>query len=139
MASSQLDADLIRAYRAAVYRIDEAFDLTIDDYSEALDAWQRRYDLESSALITACNPAGQRCSSAFNAKANRELENLIVKAGHPYCSTLARDPQNQWPPEAGFLIGGIACADAEALAQAFDQNAWVWSAADAVPRLRLLR
>jgi hypothetical protein len=137
--SSQLDADLIRAYREAVYRIDEAFELRIDRYSAELEAWQHHRGVESSALITAFNPAGRRCSPDFNQQAHRHLKRLILESGRPHCPTVALDPRNDWPPEAGFLIGGLGAVEADALAQAFDQNAWVWAQCDAVPRLRLMR
>jgi hypothetical protein len=137
--SSNLDTDLIQAYRAAVYRIDDRFDLKIDQHSPELKAWLHRHGIESCALITAANPAGRLRSPAFNSQVNGELEALIIEFGHIYCPTVALDPLSQWPPEAGFLIGGIDYADAESLAQRFDQNAWVWSQVDAVPRLRLLR
>lgn len=129
----------MRAYRAAVYRIDDRFDLKIDRYSAELDAWQHQHGLSTSALVTAANPAGRLCSPAFNSKVNGQLKALIIASGTVCCPTLSLDPLNQWPPEAGFLIGGIGYADAESLAQRFDQNAWVWSQADAVPSLRLLR
>jgi hypothetical protein len=48
---------------------------------------------------------------------------------------VGQHPQNGWPGESSFLVMGLSLASAKILAAAFDQNALVWSGADATPRL----
>lgn len=139
LLSTELHPDLISAYQRACYRIAERFDVRIDDYSPDLDCWQQQQSVETSALITAYNPKSQRGSHADNRVATRQLEQWIVETRWPYCPAINLDPQDQWPPEPGFLIGGLDQSQAESLARTFGQNALVWTRSDAVPRLLLLR
>ncbi len=151
MSPSVLDPALIEAYRTAEYRVDAggadgpqgetdpAFVLTIERPSCELAAWHRRHAVECSALVTACNPAGQRLDDWHNRQACRALAAWIARAGLPWRPATGLDPARQWPAEPGFLIAGVQPEPARELGRQFGQNAIVWAAADAVPRLILLR
>jgi len=52
---------------------------------------------------------------------------------------IGQHPANDWDGEASFLVFGLSLNDATTLCTQFEQNAFVWSGADAVPRLILLR
>ena len=52
---------------------------------------------------------------------------------------VGRHPANQWPGEVSYLILGLTLDAAKTLGTRLEQNAIVWSGADAVPRLILLR
>ncbi|NDY95121.1 DUF3293 domain-containing protein [Wenzhouxiangella sp. C33] len=136
---SRLDGALIAAYRAALYRIADRFDLKIDQASPELAAWQLAHKVDCSALLTACNPAGQRVDERVNQSATAALAARIRRAHWPHSPTLGLDPAGRWPAEPGFLVGGLALAPARELGRLFDQNAIVWAGSDAVPRLILLR
>jgi len=136
---SELDQTTIEAYRSARYRIDGRFDLIVDRSSTELGAWHAAHGRSCSALITAYNPGGCICSNLDNQVANRRLADIIGKTGLPFLFTVGLDPEGQWPPEPGFLIAGLERDSAEELGRRFGQNAIVWSGADAVPCLLLLR
>jgi hypothetical protein len=52
---------------------------------------------------------------------------------------IGQHPSNAWAGEESFLCFGISLEAAKALGRRFEQNAIVWSAADAIPQLILLR
>ncbi len=139
MPGSRVDAALIAAYRAACYRVEAGFDLSIDRPSTALAAWQAGHGASSSALITACNPASQARSEQWNRAATRQLEAELLQRELAFSATVALDSQDNWPPEPGFLVAGLAREPAAALGRRLGQNALVFAGAEAVPRLILLR
>lgn len=136
---SRIDGETVDAYRGAQYRVDDGFVLTIDQRSAALATWQAAHGVACSALVTACNPAGQLFEAQHNHLATQALAARIEGASWTSCPATGLDPQGQWPAEPGFLIAGLDLESARALGEAFNQNAIVWSAADAIPRLILLR
>jgi hypothetical protein len=48
-------------------------------------------------------------------------------------------PTGEWRGEPSYLVPGLSRAAAEELGSRFEQNALIWSGADAVPELLLLR
>ncbi len=56
-----------------------------------------------------------------------------------YIEGIGQHPSKQWPGEASYLVFGLELEAAKTLGRALRQNAIVWSDADAVPRLILLR
>ncbi len=146
MKASQLDAALIAAYRNAHYRIEAdpasgeaGFVLPIDRFSQVLSDWQTQHGVDCSALITACNPRGQALDATENERLIFKLKDSLQRAERLFRATTGLDPDQQWPPEPGFLIAGMALAPARECGRAWAQNAIVWSGADAIPRLILLR
>jgi hypothetical protein len=136
---SRVAPELIAAYRAARYRIEDAFDLAIDAPNSALATWQADHGVTCSALITACNPASRPHSERRNQMATRQLEAELCRRKLAFSPALALDTAGNWPAEPGFLVAGLAGEAAVALGRRFGQNAIVWAGVDAVPRLVLLR
>jgi hypothetical protein len=48
-------------------------------------------------------------------------------------------PTGEWRGEPSYLVPGLSREAAEELGRQFEQNALIWSGADAVPELLLLR
>ncbi|MFN2334951.1 MAG: DUF3293 domain-containing protein [Wenzhouxiangellaceae bacterium] len=139
MGPSRIDQDVIAAYRAAEYRVEDGFVLMVDQPSSALAAWQAAKKVSCSALITACNPVGQQVERARNQEATADLRAWLEKQNFSSTPAAGQDPQARWPEEPGFLIAGLALVPARELGRRFDQNAIVWAGSDAIPRLILLR
>ena len=138
---STLNRETIRAYRRAIYRVlaSPPWCMTVDVASAKLLALQRRRGVACSAFITACNPRGVPQAGAMNAKRQRALQADIARMGLAALPGRGDDPGGRWPGEASFLVLGLTLPDARALGQRHAQNAILWAAADAVPRLVLLR
>jgi len=88
------------------------------------------------AIVTACNPAGQRLPPADNTVRHRQLTDLARALGpcHPACN---RDPAGDWPDEPGVLLARIRIEPVDALARRFEQAAVVTGRAGQPACLRL--
>lgn len=141
MLQSVLPADLVRAYRETHYRVLGAtpFVLLIDSPSEELAAEHARRKTKCSAFVTACNPHSEVTDAAANARLHAELGAELRRRDLEYVEGIGQHPSNGWETEPSYLVFGLALPEAEALGRAHRQNAIVWSDADAVPRLILLR
>ena len=60
-------------------------------------------------------------------------------AGHQGWQGLGQHPTNGWSGEVSYLILGLTLEAAKVLGARHEQNAIVWSDADALPQLILLR
>lgn len=136
-----IEPALLQAYRATEYRVlaDPPFVLTIGRRSEMLAALHARHGVDCSAFVTACNPGSCRLDDAHNARRHEALRAHLAAGRHPCIEGLGRHPTNDWPAETSLLVLGITRAAAQTLGEAWQQNAIVWCAADAVPQLVLLR
>ncbi|SOZ99414.1 conserved hypothetical protein [Cupriavidus taiwanensis] len=139
--ASAIDAETVRAYRETHYRVlgDMPMTLRIDQPSARLGALHRALRVDCSAFITAANPFSQRCDDAANARRQQALAQDLNALGLRAIEAAGEHPDNDWPAEPSFLVPGLSLAEARALGQAYQQNAVVWSGADAVPRLVQLR
>ncbi len=138
---SDIDAELIQAYRETDYRVHDAtpFTLRVDDPSVALAAAHKRHRAAISAFITACNPASVCVDDATNQQLHADLGKALARRSLLHLEGIGQHPSNQWPGESGYLVFGLALESAKTLGRDLNQNAIVWSGADAVPRLILLR
>ena len=68
-----------------------------------------------------------------------KLKNVLRARSLRWLEGLGQHPSNQWPGEPSVLILGLSLAAAKVLAEDFEQNAFVWSGAGAMPQLVLLR
>lgn len=127
--------ELNQAYRQAVYRVldDPPFDLRVDCFSARLAAWQCRAGVESSALLTACNPGSQRLSEECNQQRQQALIESLE--GRIFLHTESIDPAGLWPVEQGVLVAGVAPDDARRLAGQWEQLAWLQIGPTATPGL----
>ena len=136
-----MDPATLRAYQETEYRVlgSEGFVLRVGHPSAELLAAHQRHQVACSAFLTACNPWSQPTAAALNAARQAELRAELERRSLLHVPGLGQHPGNGWPGEDSVLVFGLALQAARALAARFDQNALVWSGADAVPELVLLR
>ncbi|WP_336619435.1 DUF3293 domain-containing protein [Ramlibacter sp.] len=113
--------------------------MRIGEFSPDLLVAQERHKSECSAFITACNPYSQVLDGPGNSLRQAELVQELAFRGIAFLEGIGQHPSNAWASEESFLVFGISLEAAKALGRRFEQNAIVWSAADAVPQLILLR
>ena len=134
--------ELVAAYRATEYRVGsgrDAFVLRIDARSEPLARLYGACGASCAAFMTACNPHSRVQAAEANRAAIARLREVLGASACRLIEGAGVDPSGVWPAEASVLALGLGLEDAKALGRRFDQNAIVWAAADAIPRLVLLR
>ena len=115
------------------------FTLKIDCFSPQLQFFLQHHQSHCAALITAFNPYSQMLTPQQNACADRRLLAELSRRQLTYIEGVSSDPQQQWSHEKSYLILNLALNQSKRLAQQFQQNGLVWSDADAIPRLVLVR
>lgn len=140
---------LVQAYRETHYKVFAApgteviaFTLLIDQRCVELNAAQHHHGVDCSAYITACNPYSQSLSPDENALRQGALARELQSRGLAFDEGVGHHPSNGWEGghgEPSFLVYGVDLDASKALARQFEQNAFVFSGTDAVPRLILLR
>lgn len=140
-AVSIIDADTLQAYRATEYRVlgEQPFTLRVGQFNADLLAAHKRHQVDGSAFLTACNPFSRRLDDAANAIRQAALAAELTQRGLAFAPGIGRHPSNDWPGEDSFLVFGPDLEAARALGARFEQNGFIWSSADAVPQLILLR
>jgi hypothetical protein len=143
---SRIHPEKIAAYAATRYGVSwngQDFDLWIGRPSDELRALFARTGTASAMFITAFNPAGSRCPDAENVAANRRLREDLAQLGLPFAEGEGQGQgeagTEPWPAEKSFLVLGIGRDRAMDLGRRYGQDAIVWSDADAVPALLILR
>lgn len=140
-SSTRIAPDTVRAYLETEYHVfgEPAFTLQVGEPSPALLAAHRRWRVQCSALLTACNPLSGMVDEAANVLRQDALGRELSRLGFACLEGVGRHPSNGWPAEPSFLVMGLNLDTARNFGTRFDQNAVVWNAADAVPQLILLR
>jgi len=138
---SVIDAGLIQAFHETHYEVHgaEPFTLRVDEPSAALAAAHGRCRANCSAYITACNPYSESVGAASNAERHADFALELARRSLAHIEGIGQHPSNEWLGEASYLVFGMALEAARTMGRALKQNAIVWSDADAVPRLILLR
>jgi hypothetical protein len=141
LTETVIDKSTLEAYLEADYLIEgqPAFTLRIGTISPELAAAHRAHHVESSAFVSACNPFSQLLDGAANAARHAAMERQLRKSGLACLPGVGQHTANQWPGEASLLVFGIVLEAAKVLGNQWEQNAIIWSGADAMPRLILLR
>lgn len=141
MFESVIDSGLVQAYRETEYKVhgDEPFTLKVEEASPALAAAHKRHGVNCSAYVTAWNPLGVDHEIGVNTQRNAKLFAEIRRRSLVSIEGVGQHPSNEWPGEASFLIFGLTLEAAKTLGTRWEQNAIIWSSADAVPQLILLR
>ena len=141
MSETTIDAAMTQAYRETEYRVhgDEPSILRIGQNCAALAAVHKWHRVDCSAYITACNPYSRRVEDEANAKLHADLGQELRLRSLIAFEGVGQHPSNQWLGEASYLILGLTLEAAKALGNRLEQNAIVWSGADAIPQLILLR
>jgi len=140
-SASIIDPHTVRAYTKTAYRVhgEPGFTLRVGEASAELLAAHARQGVDFSAYLTAWNPFSRKTDDAANAARQAELVDALSRLGLVCMPGLGRHPSNDWPGEDSVLALGLGLDAAKALGQRFEQNAIVWSGADAVPQPILLR
>lgn len=128
---------LAALYRDTDYCVDVApapLVLAVDVRSDGLVELMRTRAIECAALVTACNPHGRVLADADNAARMRRLRAELGEAGFGWLEGKgrARDGSHAEP---SLLVFALDLEAAHALMRRFEQNAFLWIGADAVPRL----
>lgn len=140
-AATAIDPDTLRAYAETHYRVlhDSRLTLRVDRFNGALRDLHLRHGVDCSAFLTACNPFSRALDAAQNEARQAALLDELRRRGLRFLEGEGEHPANGWPAEASVLVLGLDLEAARALGRQKEQNAIVWSAADAIPRLILLR
>ena len=141
MSETIIDSAMNQAYQETEYRVqgDEPFTLRVGQASKVLAILQKRLRVDCSAYITACNPYSQQLDDATNMQRHAELGRELRQRSLIAFEGVGQHPSNQWLGEVSYLILGLTLEAAKVLGSRLEQNAIVWSGADAVPQLILLR
>jgi hypothetical protein len=140
------NVDLEAAYRTTDYVVqvvpergeggdDRSLVLRVDIASQELRALHRRYGVDCSCFITACNPFSQPLDEQTNLRQQEALAAELRRRSLAFLPGAGRHPSNGWPPEPSFLVLGLALEASKNLGRHYEQNAIVWAGADVVPRL----
>jgi hypothetical protein len=138
---TSIDPATVQAYRETNYGVQatDPFVLRIDKACPELMALHQQHRVDCSAYITACNPFSQVYENEVNAERHAALGRELDQDGLTYVEGIGQHPSNQWPGETSYLMFGLPLDAAKALGSRLGQNAFVWTGADAVPQLILLR
>ncbi|MBP0635926.1 DUF3293 domain-containing protein [Cupriavidus sp. AcVe19-6a] len=140
-SDSAIPQDVIRAYLETHYHVHGSVPTTlkVGEPTPVLSALHEAAGVDCSAYITACNPFSKEQEPARNAELQQALAETLRQLGLRHIDGIGQHPDNGWTGEASFLVLGLGLDDAKALGTQLGQNAVVWSGADALPRLILLR
>lgn len=139
--ASAIDPRTTQAYLETEYCVhgEPGFTLRVGQASAELLAVHKRQKAECSAFLTACNPFSLVADEAANAVQQVALAKELSSRSLAYLPGIGQHPSNKWPGEESFLVFGLTLEAAKVLGARFEQNGFVWSGVDAVPRLILLR
>ena len=141
LPASAIDPPTLQAYLETDYRVhgEPGFTLRVGRASAELLAAHKRRRTDCSAFLTACNPFSQPLDTAANAARQAALAKELSGRSLAFVPGVGQHPSNGWPGEDSFLVFGLTLEAAKALGTRLEQNGLVWSGADAVPQLILLR
>ena len=141
LSPSIIDSATVQAYRETEYRVfaEAGFTLRVGQASAELLSAHKRHKTQCSAFLTAWNPFSHALDAASNAERQAALARELKQRSLAFELGIGQHPGNGWPGEESFLVYGLTLESAKVLGRRFEQNAFVWSGADAVPRLILLR
>ena len=140
-SASAIDPRTLQAYLETEYRVlgEPAFILRVGQASAELLCAHKHQKADCSAFLTACNPFSQAFDAATNEARQAALAKELTHRSLFHLRGVGQPPANEWPGEESFLVFGLTLEAARTLGARFEQNGFVWSGADAVPQLILLR
>jgi hypothetical protein len=132
------DLDLICAYMGTNYFIN-GYDipLKINIFHVDLPNIYNKYNVKSSAYITAYNPYSELKTIDENTNNNLSLKKLLINKNYNFIEGIGSHPSNEWEGEPSFLILGIGRDDATEIGILYKQNAILWCGNDCAPQLIL--
>jgi hypothetical protein len=111
IATKTVHPNLVRAYREAIYIVnegDDAIALKVGEASPALAALMHVHKATTAAILTAYNPYSEIQPSAENERMQASLV-AELKATATLCfDAIGSDPEGEWEPEASTLALGIS-------------------------------
>lgn len=113
--------------------------MKIDHACAQLLLLHRHHQVASSAFITAWNPYSNQLSQEQNNLRQEQLRKNMQNDGFIVYAGEGKHPSGNWEGEDSLLILGISLEEAKAEGVRWGQNAIVWSDADAIPQLMLLK
>jgi hypothetical protein len=141
IARKTVHPNLVRAYREAIYIVnegDDAIALKVGEVSPALATLMHVHKATTAAIITAYNPYSEIQPTAENERMQAALVAALKLTATACFDAFGSDPEGEWESEASTLALGINLVEAERLADQFGQNAFIWiNTADAFVSLRL--
>lgn len=140
-SDSAIPRDVIQAYLETHYHVHGGAPTTlkVGEVNPVLAALHEAAGVTCSSFITACNPFSEQQEPACNLERQRALAHTLQQRGLCFIGGIGQHPVNGWLGEESFLALGLALDDAKALGTQLGQSAIVWSGADVVPQLILLR
>ena len=141
MTNKTITQNLLDSYSTADYHVDAAlpFILKIGETNDALMRLYENYSSNCAAFITAYNPGSEELPSEINKARNQKLEALICSMGYQCLHGAGKCADDDGLGEASLLILGMDKDTASDVGIQFEQNAILWCASDAIPRLVLLK
>lgn len=138
---TSIDPTVVAAYRETEYRVqwDPPLVLLVGTRNPGLRSLHERHGVASSAFITAFNPYSRELDAAENASRQARLAAELSRRSLAHIPGLGQHPSNGWPGEPSFLVLGLDLEAAKAVGIRWEQNAIVWTGADGVPELLILR
>ncbi len=138
---TSIDPTVVTAYRETEYRVhsDPPVVLLVGTRNSGLRSLHERHGVASSVFITAFNPYSRELDPAENASRQASLAAELRRLNLAHIPGIGQHPSNGWPGEPSFLSLGLDLEAAKALGIRWEQNAIVWTGADGVPQLLLLR
>ncbi len=140
---SAIAPDLLAIYKNSDYRVLEAgetvFVMHIDEPCAPLRNLLGRAGVVSSCFISAYNPRSEPRTDEENAQAQAQLVQDVRQMGLRYLEGVGEDPEGGCAGEPCLLVLGISRENAVMLGNRYGQNALLWSDAEGVPQLLLMR
>jgi hypothetical protein len=132
--SSKIDLKLLAAYRATEYRaVEIGVVMRVDESCSALLNEYAKRRTNSAAFITAWNPNSKPLAIEENGARNKALAVELQRQQLSFVNGEGVGA-SAWA-EQSFLVFGVSMQEAQRLALAFGQNAFLFASADAIPRL----
>ncbi len=139
---SEVDPQLIKRYRAAVYRVCDAtrcMEFRVENENSELDQLLDARGIQTAAFLTAHNPGSRVLSPAENHLAHQELLKALADNGLCWLAGEGAVVTDEWLAETSVMVFGIDHSAATALARQFGQNAYIWIQRGETPQLVLTR
>lgn len=140
-SASAIDPRTVQAYLETEYRVhgEPGFTLRVGQASADLLSAHKRHKVDCSAFLTACNPFSEQSDAAANSARQAALAKELSRRSLTFLPGIGQHPSNEWPGEDSFLVFGLTLEAAKVLGSKLEQNGFVWTGADSVPQLILLR
>ena len=134
-----IDPTLRRAYEQTDYIVDDdpPLVLRIGEPNDGARILFASFNVESAAFITAWNPRSRELPLDENYDRQADLLEAIEQLRLNYFVGRGENTEHGWH-EDSYLVLGITLEQANALAQQFEQNGFVWIPMSGVPELVLL-